>query len=167
MNARIRSGTESPERWNSWFGTPSGLYILSVVSYRNIARWAFRLALVLTSLVASPALSSLVVCLGDDGHLEVEYSVDGRCGSHQGEHESSNLTHEQAGHCGTCLDFSISSVDESALRTLRGIDLEQVQVLFPVAMATSVPVSVPTLLPRPPPSDPGYLTHLRTIRLLV
>lgn len=138
-----------------------------MASFRIFARWVFRFTLVLTTMVASPALSSLVLCLGSDGHVDVEYSVDGRCGPQDEAPDAAGLTHEDGEHCGTCLDFSFSSVEKSTPRVERGLDLDGALDLAPLDFLAQLPIPGPGLLPRPPPAEPFFLTHLRTIRLLV
>ena len=61
-------------------------------------------------------LEGLVVCYGDDGHIELEISVNGKCGSNfstrttlhnPSEYRGDSLTANQD-HCGPCLDIPIA-----------------------------------------------------------
>ena len=60
------------------------------------------------SAVIPMQLSNYVLCIGEDGHVEVEFAINGYCtdipthDDHCGEHAGSNNN-----HCGDCIDLPI------------------------------------------------------------
>ncbi len=137
--------------------------------------WAVALVIVFFPLFQGTA-PGLVLCLGMDGHMEVENSRNGSCCSSTEtplrEHFlSSSLTPETADdHCGHCIDIPI---------TRNGFDLRRCQ-----SHRFSLPVLLPahsTLflqqpfldtfcekrIPAKPSPGTTVLAHFRTISLLI
>ena len=127
--------------------------------------------------VVMPApLSSYVLCIGADGHVEFEVGADGRCTdahlSHS-EHSEDVFTEptSQADHCGSCIDLPIFfSLDEQPhLVPSKNIPLNQPisSVVF-VATQTHVSITQDTspLLGSSPLNYPSP-NSLRTTPLLI
>ena len=127
--------------------------------------------------VVMPApLSSYVLCIGADGHVEFEAGTDGRCTdahpSHS-EHSEDVFTEptSQADHCGSCIDLPIFfSLDEQP----HLVPSENIQVNQPISSVALVAVrshvSI-TLNPLPlvgsTPLNYPPLISLRTTPLLI
>ena len=57
-------------------------------------------------------LSNYVLCLGEDGHIAFEVSIDGQCThTHAFDSEHAEVSHPEitmeTGHCGSCIDLAI------------------------------------------------------------
>lgn len=108
----------------------------------------------IVSLMASPALPGVVICIGSHGHVAVEAEHDNHaCGDHHS-HNDSDSAHAQ-NDCGDCLDLTLSfdgeSIRPDGSRRISVISFPQ-QVLqltlqvssrqleHPAVTATAVPV---------------------------
>jgi hypothetical protein len=145
-----------------------------MVSLKRAGSWIVkRILLILISAATffnTPVLSTLVLCLGQDGHLALEYSVNGRCGTSSGAPlEAALHASEHESHCGTCTDVSLIGSAEESFRPAPALD-GHLLVGFPAPEslpASYLEKSTLGLLPRPPPTGNPHLAHLRTVRLLV
>lgn len=122
------------------------------------------------ALLNAPVLSGLVLCMGQDGHLELEYSINGRCSAGDEAAREAAL-HAAAGenHCGPCTDVSLIGAVEESFRSAKvtvlhaGLDL-----LLPAPVPAFHLERIATvLLAQPPPGGSPHLPHLLTVRLLV
>ena len=127
--------------------------------------------------VVMPApLSSYVLCIGADGHVEFEIEANGRCAdahpSHS-EHSEDVFTESipQAGHCGSCIDLPIFfSLDEQPhLIPSENIPLNQ--LISSVALETNQTHASAILISAPllgsSPLDYPLPISLRTTPLLI
>ena len=82
-----------------------------MIRVRKIARVAILALASLAVFLNVPAFSDFVLCLGGDGHFEVEYSVDGKCGASSAADHAADVSALHAtdavAHCGTCTDVSL------------------------------------------------------------
>jgi hypothetical protein len=120
--------------------------------------------------LGSPALSNIVLCLGDDGHLEWEYSVDGKCGKDgEASHSTDHPISEAEDHCGPCTDVSFIAQDVGCFRLAQSWDAPQFHFTaqYSVRVFSYLDQATPGLFAQPPPLENQHLAHLRTIRLLV
>jgi hypothetical protein len=129
------------------------------------------LMVAVSSFFSAPGLSDLVLCLGNGGHLEIEYSVDGKCGT-SGHSAGSAALHasEDESHCGGCTDISIHAQAVDAIRPTQGFEVPQAHAI----MAYSGPMvpfhlhrTTTQLLPLPPPQADSHLACLRSTLLLI
>lgn len=115
-------------------------------------------------------LSGFVVCLGNGGHFELEYSVNGKCGT-SAKSAPGEALHAPEGesHCGTCTDVSLVMETRDSQRPTPNWDLPNSTVMvgspYPgMAHAEWVDLG---LTPQPPRLEFHHLAHLRTVRLLI
>lgn len=141
-----------------------------MLALKRAGHWILLILISAATFFNTPVLSTLVLCLGQDGHLALEYSVNGRCGTgDEAPHEAALQASEHASHCGTCTDVSLIGSTEDSFRPASASD-GHLPVGFPAPESLSAffpEHSTPGLLPRPPPADSPHLAHLRTVRLLV
>lgn len=140
------------------------------------------IAIFLTSamlLFGSHAHSSvLALCVGDDGHVEVEIFFDGNCATDFEEHSSNtldivtlNTPHESQSHCGSCTDIPIGLGHTDSCNSR--IQISKTIAKVPVAKAILAPFnthdSQPTFCRNKPKPDilPLTITSLRTVSLLI
>lgn len=137
---------------------------------KQIAHLAFLTLVSITTFFGSPGLPNVVLCLGNDGHLELEYSVNGKCGTNSKAPQAASLLFsESESHCGPCTDVSFIGQSGNTFRLAKGGDAPQNHSLAtcPVQVFAYLDHATPGLLPQPPPLASQHLVHLRTIRLLV
>ena len=121
--------------------------------------------------------SSSVLCVGENGHIAIESSIDGSCA------ESSHDTSESSDcelslsdphcHCGPCVDIPLEfELAESRPNSFKVIVQLNTDSWSPVLLETSATAFLKTAtvtnLPIPPPIDynPGLLS-IRTVVLLI
>ena len=65
----------------------------------------------LSALVSNGLANVLVLCQGDDGHLEIEYAKGGDCFScvEDDGHEIEGAIELQDNHCGECEDYALGA----------------------------------------------------------
>jgi hypothetical protein len=165
-------GQRSPE--NPGFGEiavphpVSALYFLTVA--RNIKLGLRALLVLFAFLLNTPLLSGLVLCVDQDGHLELEYSLDGKCESAAGTAQGLTLhAHEEDTDCGLCTDYSLLLSTGDSIRSIQGLQVGGFQapvapVFFPAPDQLN---SKSRLYERPPPQDSRFLAHVRTVLLLI
>ncbi len=137
---------------------------------KRIAHLAVLTLVSITTFFGSPGLSNLVLCLGNDGHLELEYSVNGKCGTNAKASQVASLhVSEGENHCGPCTDVSLIGQSGDTFRPAQGWDAPQFHSLVacPVQVFSYLDQATTGLFPQPPPLASQHLVHLRTIRLLV
>lgn len=122
------------------------------------------------------ALSNYVLCIGEDGHVEFELGINGRCvNGHDFQDDRAEVVSDTAGfekkHCGSCVDFAIFVPLNSETYL---VPVQNALILSP-AFATALtthPVSSSTILMPPsflePPSVVApTLISLRSTMLLI
>ena len=141
-------------------------------------RFIFTLLLLSTTLVAqAKGLEGLLVlCQGEDGHFEIEMAKAGKCWEclNIDEHldvGSSASTSAEKNHCGVCLD---KPLEWAGISQMRGKDggfyfkhFEPFLSVVVEARSTNYLLTVPTLLPNPPPVKTTNHFFLSTIRLII
>lgn len=119
-------------------------------------------------------LSNYVLCIGEDGHIEFEFAVNGCCA----DVPSPDLTHpetttaEAEDHCGECVDLPIFASLNSEIYVVS----TKVNLLIHNTVTSISPIqqeipnsSIPTITPFsviPPLIDPTLIS-LRTVTLLI
>ncbi len=85
---------------------------LGNTSFRIVRNTSFRIVLIClfiySALIPMP-LSNFVLCIGEDGHFEVELAINGHCEvspSHAHDHTHLSCDSEED-HCGDCVDLPI------------------------------------------------------------
>ncbi len=118
-------------------------------------------------------LSNYVLCLGEDGHVEFEFAVDGCCAdvpSPDLAHPDTPAAHDH--HCGECVDFPIFASLNSEIYI---VTLEQNLLAYDTVFST-LPISpeisnftspTPTPFSVIPPLIDPTLISLRTVTLLI
>ena len=128
----------------------------------------------------------IVVCQGDDGHVELELAQNGQCGSeshsesepiaHDSDHNDhylclDTLEDDEADHCGSCTDTPFGLIDAYASRDPINLKLMAwhptspvIQVVFAHQSQTN-----PIALPHGPPRSmsPHWVHAARTVILQV
>ena len=119
-------------------------------------------------------LSNHVLCLGEDGHIEVEVSTNGRCcpDPHAVHSEHIAEVPTAQAHCGTCVDlpifFSLNTeqyvVSSEHASTHDSVCKSAARIPHPPGISPILPVT--PLLTRPPFINPKLIS-LRTVILLI
>ena len=132
--------------------------------------------LLIYPVVIPASLSSYVLCIGADGHVEFEAEANGQCTdarSSHSEHVEVLFTQptSQADHCGSCIDLPVFfSLDEQP-HLVPSKDISASQPVSSVAvmpLQTHVSLIVITTPPLgSPPIDYPPLISLRTTPLLI
>lgn len=128
-------------------------------------------------IVATPvSLSNYVLCIGADGHVEIEVGANGRCtGAHPFDSEHRQAMHaespSEADHCGSCVDFAIFFPLDKQPHVIPAKDMLSLHTVSAVGLAESKPL-VPTIpICTPPFYNPMLisptLVSLRTTTLLI
>jgi hypothetical protein len=80
-----------------------------------------------------------MLCVGSDGHIEVESGTDGNCASLEEIHSDSGMEKE---HCGSCFDFPIGKSSDDECHTYVPIAKQKVQrpslITIPLIVQSSV-----------------------------
>lgn len=83
-----------------------------MIASLKLGNTSFRIVLIclfIYSALIPMQLSNFVLCIGEDGHFEVELSINGHCEvspSHEQEHTHFSC-HSEEDHCGDCVDLPI------------------------------------------------------------
>lgn len=123
-------------------------------------------------------LSNYVLCIGEDGHIELEFAVNGCCAdtpSHDLDHPEINFTDTTAAHenhCGECVDLPIFASLNSEFYVVsvqKNMPTDDTfSVASPILSVTSISnnpsSSSPALIP---PFINPTLISLRTVTLLI
>lgn len=135
-----------------------------------IGSWVLLALVSVSTFFSSPGLSGLVLCLGQDGHLELEYSIDGKCGTtSKASHTTALHSADGDSHCGTCTDVPLIGQGHDSLRQVQSLEAPQsIAVLsLEVPAAHFLRSLTVATLPQPPQLASPHLVHLLTVRLLV
>ncbi|RKU11093.1 hypothetical protein C6501_13215 [Candidatus Poribacteria bacterium] len=119
-------------------------------------------------------LSNYVLCIGEDGHVEFEFAVNGCCAdapSHDLDHPEIPAAPDD--HCGECIDLPIFASLNSELYVV-SVQEYLLSTHSPVSSTSSISHEVPdTFIPTttpfsiiPPLIDPTLIS-LRTVTLLI
>ncbi len=92
--------------------------MLSVLPRRSAWAWVLLCLACLQSLAASGS-TQWILCLGDDGHVELEVGIDGKCGGREsawipGTPAGRAPSLADADHCGPCWDVAWMAWDDCA-----------------------------------------------------
>lgn len=93
---------------------------------QNLKIYLFRLSIwiAIASISIQLPIHSMVLCLGGDGHVSVEYSIQGACTDATDFHDISEHTAiatnaPTSEHCGDCYDIAIPSQNVKNVRLAR------------------------------------------------
>ena len=127
--------------------------------------------LCLVSMMDMRTLPGFVLCFGEDGHIELEISVNDRCGTETADTGMAAFVSQDADHCGDCSDIPLFS---QAMQTHIARDAA---APHPDFLPLGIPFSAPAFRYVPAPASAGYapepaidtasLASLRTVRILV
>lgn len=127
--------------------------------------------LCLVSMVEMRSLPRFVLCFGEDGHIELEISVNDRCGPETADAGTAAFASQDADHCGECSDVPLFS------QTMQGHFAREAAAPQPDFLPLGIPFSAPAFryVPAPasagrapaPANAPASLASLRTVRILV
>lgn len=140
----------------------------------NLAR-AFELILITWLCAFSMAdvkgIPDMVLCIGKDGHVELESVLDERCGDRESQAPENLLVPADENHCGECSDVPLfSAATRSITQKLAASPLtgpRSAPALAADQRTPSAAVSAISLVRTAPPSLPSALAAIRTVRLLV
>jgi hypothetical protein len=137
----------------------------------NILKFPMVAWLCLVSMVDLQSLPGFVLCFGEDGHVELEISVNDRCGPETANAGMAALSSRDADHCGECADIPLFSQAMQSHFARQSAaprpDFQSLGILFspPVFRYASEP---PAAWRTPPPvAASSSLNSLRTVRILV
>jgi hypothetical protein len=94
------------------------------------------------------AIMGYVWCLGDDGHVEVNYTVgndccdDGHVRSPAEHYDGPTISQANTDHCGSCLDFSAQNYEAVFFKRLKRTSPVSLEPLSPNNSLTSAMQSV-------------------------
>lgn len=126
-------------------------------------------------LIIPTQLSNYVLCIGADGHIAFEVSIDGQCtDTHAFNLEHAEVSHREitmeGDHCVPCIDFRIFPTLDTDLHLMPANDapthLFVQSALLPHQKRTST-ISTFTSPQRTPPFINPTLKYLRTTTLLI
>ena len=115
-------------------------------------------------------LSNYVLCIGEDGHIEVEAATHGRCCPDARAAHTEIATEQD--HCGACVDlpiFSSLNTEQYVVSSEHAAAHDSVctsAVLITHQPGVSPTLTVPSLLTHPPFINPKLIS-LRTVILLI
>jgi hypothetical protein len=127
--------------------------------------------LCLVSMVDLQSLPGFVLCFGEDGHVELEISVNDRCGSESAGAGIAILVSQDADHCGGCSDIPLfsqatqSHFDKQA--TAPQPDFLPLGIPFSAPVFRYVPAPASERRAPPPAIASASLDSLRTVRIVV
>lgn len=133
---------------------------------RHLRSMPLALLLALQAIQISPAFAGLNLCIGADGHFEIESQSGECCPSRMGEAPESTLDREE-GACDSCIDVSLG---ENEIRTLASAKTPTFQEILPAPHPSEkLPSFRPArtaFLSRGFPTEPS-LTAIRSVVLRV
>lgn len=139
--------------------------------FRKISNFILLLTFVLTALSSVPGFAW---CIGEDGHFEIEYVIDGNCdtaSSSSGGTAVVSSLHIDEDHCGSCLDVYLQPHDVFSAKRLNyeALNAPDVFALGTILSSTSqADRQVKTnLVPQPPPRILQSILNHRTTVLLI
>lgn len=93
---------------------------------RNFNLYLFRLSIwiAIASISIQLPVHSMVLCLGGDGHVSIEYSIQGACTDskdfhYASEHTAIETNAPMSEHCGDCFDVALHSQNTNNIRIAR------------------------------------------------
>ena len=115
-------------------------------------------------------------CLGDDGHVEIQYVTSNGCcdsnleNSHSVRPDVATLHQSSDNHCGSCLDFSTQPNEAVFSKRLKRVSSGSIKIIssnsFPSISAQNVKLVVSNLASQPPPRVSQAILAHRTVVLL-
>lgn len=102
---KLGSGAPTPPGGIVYFASKADMKTSTNILKSFLVAW-----LCLVSMVDLKSLPGFVLCFGEDGHIELEISVDDKCGPetrHAG--TAAAFRSEDAEHCGECSDVPLFS----------------------------------------------------------
>lgn len=141
----------------------------------NSPRTLAVIALVAVAVAHPLCAHSLVLCVGSDGHLELEASVDGSCADAPASAErvipvdSASMDHGAEDHCGECVDLPMvhASPDILSLSYSVRVIPPSAVALFPLTMQAAPPGAVHADPIPAGASSATFLAALRSVSLLI
>lgn len=131
--------------------------------------------LLLYIVVTPVSLSNYVLCIGSDGHVELEVGANGRCTDNRPFDSEEDVMHAEAAsetyHCDSCVDLAIifplnkqphviPAKDMQSLHAVSAVGLTASQLLFPTIPICRPPFCAPALIN-------STLVSLRTTTLII
>ncbi len=94
---------------------------------KNSASYIALIWLFVYSAVIPMQLSNYVLCIGEDGHVELEFSINGCCADIPTHHEDHTEGHSESddNHCGDCVDLPIFASLNSKLYIISNNEVPQ------------------------------------------
>jgi hypothetical protein len=127
--------------------------------------------LCLVSMVDLQSLPGFVLCFGEDGHIELEISVNDRCGPETVDIGMAALSSQDADHCGDCADIPLFSQAMQSHFTKQAAaprpDFQPLGILFSAPVFRYAPEAPAAWRTPPPVAASAALNSLRTVRILV
>jgi hypothetical protein len=128
--------------------------------------------LCLFSVASVNAIPNLVLCVGQDGHMELESAFDNRCGgTGQAPFVTPQIAPEPENHCGECSDIAIfsESVRSQFHKQNSGSQSESQSLGIITSTGEAQILNRTVASPRKPPlpSSPPLLLLIRSVRILV
>ena len=127
--------------------------------------------LCLVSMADLKSLPAFVLCFGEDGHIELEVSINNRCGPETTDVGVPAFSSRNADHCGECSDVPlISQTMESHFSKQAAApkpDFQPLGILFSAPDFRYAPAQPAEWPAPPPPAASPSLISLRTVRILV
>jgi hypothetical protein len=117
------------------------------------------------------SIPDLVLCIGKDGHVEVEAAVDRHCGGSEMMAAAPVLAAEDESHCGECSDIPIYS-EAARAHSQRHSAGSRSDALLAGALASAretqspLPRGLATRIPPGPMASPS-LAAIASVRILV
>ena len=110
----------------------------------------------------------LMLCVGADGHMEVESGADGNCASIELNHGAS----DEDEHCGSCLDIPLDAGSDDDCYSYTSVAQQKVQKPSPSVISLTLQSSeflrsIPIAQPKSLTQATQMLHCLRTVSLLV
>ena len=142
---------------------------MTFLKIRNSTFYIMLIWLFVYSAVIPMQLSNFVLCIGVDGHVELEYAINGCC-THIPSHDDDHAESDED-HCGDCIDLPIFASLNSELYIVSDNKIPKfnnTQSLSTQITYQSSVYHIPSLTPifdNPPLKNPTLLS-IRTVVLL-
>jgi len=149
-----------------------------ITKVRSFVGWWLVISLSFSAMTAAARSMAEVLCVGADGHVEIEYADQGLCNDSSSRDPLNNLSDTDrtlaspSMHCGKCIDLQVNQKSGVVVKTV--LVLQKTSADLP-AVATRVTVGLPTdyalvpklHLPRNLDPPPGSALARRTVVLLI
>lgn len=142
--------------------------IMTFLKIRNSTFYITLIWLFVYSAVIPMQLSNFVLCIGVDGHVELEYSINGCC-THTPSHDDHAESDED--HCGDCIDLPIFASLNSELYIVSDNKIpkfnntQSLSTQTPYQSSVYFIPSTTSIFDNPPLKNPTLLS-IRTVVLL-